>query len=366
MFLLLPSFSLFSDGPAEPGMAPPTFPFQAAHPAPLERSKTVSNSDAAFRFLEIAPLEGECYGDGDDRMETTGQILRLGLRNRASSFFSPVGQVLTVGSPRRREGGCLSPSRLDADMMLVSILLRVISGGTMGMEDFPRRATSSNSKSSPWFVSFSSNQKRGVNPSRRVRKVADGMTCRPVNEWPDTFSAAPGSPTTSHTDRYRVGTENGSAHPISPPWCHGHDTSHTHIYQNYTLRATPPTLAHRLMLRKILTPTGEGARTPQDLAAAAELRAEYDHCQSLVEILRFWLGGVFLLLLRSVSASRSETDCGGMTCLFVSSHRSHHGAALATPVDPGGRTRLTPAAVGSISRSQIQDRCILRGISPVG
>jgi hypothetical protein len=43
--------------------------------------------------------------------ETTGQILRLGLRNKASSFFSPVGQggrpgffmVLTVGSPRRRE-----------------------------------------------------------------------------------------------------------------------------------------------------------------------------------------------------------------------------------------------------------------------
>lgn len=55
-------------------------------------------------------------------VKSSGWVSETGHRHS----FPPVGKgagffmVLTVGSPRRREeDGCLSPSRLDADMMLV-------------------------------------------------------------------------------------------------------------------------------------------------------------------------------------------------------------------------------------------------------
>lgn len=106
----LPSILVIFGRPSRAGNASLHLPspFRQRIPTPLEM---VENGFEQRRGFSIS---GNCAAGRGDAMggeETTGQILRLGLRNKASSFFSPVGQggrpgffmVLTVGSPRRRE-----------------------------------------------------------------------------------------------------------------------------------------------------------------------------------------------------------------------------------------------------------------------
>jgi hypothetical protein len=119
------------------------------------------------------------------------------------------------------------------------------------------------------------------------------------------------------------------------------------------------------MLRKILTPTGERARTLQDLAAAAEPRAEYDHCRSLVEIFRFWPGGAFLVILSQRLEVRDGLWRDDMSICKLSSGSSRPRIGLLRFVQ-GVALGQSRRPLVLFARSQIQDRYILRGILPVG